>query len=145
MILFPSYHNQLVYAGKLFYFVRLQYHTVGAFTLSTYFFFIERLDFIVYILFYPQGVWVRQLSRPGFSLEPADRIWSLHRCRCRCYDKETSGNGSIWDHHAFSNWSFSQGFTWACINTWYKLLLSVLFPVLLYKFTADWSDCFCGA
>lgn len=145
MISFSSHHNQLVYTGYFFCFVRLQYHTWGAFTLSTYFFFFqERIDFIVYMLFCPQGV----LGRPGVSLEPADMVRSLHQCRCRCYNKESTGNGSIWDCHTFSNWLF---FPRLCLGMHTHLIWAVaqclsprIVSVFLYEFTAGCSDCLCG-
>lgn len=125
VISFSSHHNQLFYTGCFFLFCQIvMSHTGGIYTLSI-FFFIERIDFIVYILFRQQRVWGRQTSRPGVPVEPTDMIWSLHQCRCRCWDKETIGNGSKWGHHTFSNWLFSQAFTCPYIHTWDELLLSV--------------------
>lgn len=109
-----------------------------------FFFFQERIDFIVYMLFCPQGV----LGRPGVSLEPADMVRSLHQCRCRCYNKESTGNGSIWDCHTFSNWLF---FPRLCLGMHTHLIWAVaqclsprIVSVFLYEFTAGCSDCLCG-
>lgn len=148
MISFSSHHIQLVNNGCLFYFVRLQYHKAGHLHSQHTFFFKERIDFYCLYIILSTGSLRKADVEVWSPLEPADRIWSLHQCSCRCYDKDTNRNGSMWDHYTFSNWLFSQGFVpGTCTHTWYELLLSlspIMVPVILYKFTAGWSDPLCG-